>query len=103
MMLLFRTHDRAKGGDMPALDQTSHSISERRPGDGRRPEPAERPRRRRGGAPAPSPAAETFQALLDAELGAEHALLPPPIPARHVPRPRLLRRLQGADEASVVL
>ena len=88
---------------MPALDQTSHSISERRPGEGRRPEPSEHPRRRRAGATGPSAAAETFQALLDAELPAEHALLPPPLPARHVPRPRLLRRLQGAGEASVVL
>jgi LuxR family transcriptional regulator, maltose regulon positive regulatory protein len=88
---------------MPALDQTSHSIGERRPGAPRRPEPPESPQRRRAVRADPSAAAVTFHALLDAEPSTASALLAPPTPARHVPRPRLLRRLQGADEASVVL
>jgi LuxR family maltose regulon positive regulatory protein len=87
---------------MPALDQTSHSTGERRPA-GRRRDTAERPARRRAGQTDGS-AAATFQALLDAEpAAAGAALLPPPLPARHVRRPRLVRRLRGADEASVVL
>jgi LuxR family maltose regulon positive regulatory protein len=87
---------------MPTLDQTTHPIAERRPGSGQRADAPDRPRRRRSHA-EDSAAAATFQALLAEEPGPGSDLLPPPIPARHVPRPRLLRRLQSAGEASVIL
>ncbi len=86
---------------MPTLDQTNHTATERRPGAGPRADPPARPRRRRGH--ADSSAAAEFQALLAEEFAPGVDLLPPPLPARHVPRPRLLRRLQAAGEASVIL
>jgi LuxR family transcriptional regulator, maltose regulon positive regulatory protein len=87
---------------MPTLDQTDHTTAERRPGAGSRVDTHERPRRR-GARGAGSAAVATFQALLAEESPAGADLLAPPIPARHVARPRLLRRLQGAGEASVIL
>ena len=87
---------------MPTLDQKRHTTAERRPGEGSHADATDRPRRRRTH-PDASPAAEAFQALLAEESRPGEHLLPPPTPARHVPRPRLLRRLQGADEASVIL
>ncbi len=87
---------------MPTLDQTQHQTAEHRPRAGSRTESQERPRRRRGHADG-SAAVAAFRALLAEESGPGADLLPPPTPARHVPRPRLLRRLQGADEASVIL
>ncbi len=87
---------------MAALDQTSNTTAERRPGAGSRVDTHERSRRRRGRGEA-SAAASAFQALLAEESAAGADLLPPPTPARHIPRPRLLRRLQGTGEASVIL
>ncbi|HXB15976.1 MAG TPA: LuxR C-terminal-related transcriptional regulator [Solirubrobacteraceae bacterium] len=43
-----------------------------------------------------------FHALL-AEERSTGVLAPPPTPARHVPRPRLFRRLQRTEDASVIL
>ena len=88
---------------MPALDQTAHSIGERRPAAGRRTDASEHPRRRRPARPVESSPVETFHALLEGEQTVAESLLAPPLPARHVSRPRLLRRLQGAEEASVIL
>jgi LuxR family maltose regulon positive regulatory protein len=87
---------------MPTLDHTSHTTTERRPGAAPRTDTAERARRRRGRAEG-SAAATAFHALLAEESGPGADLLPPQTPARHVLRPRLLRRLEGAGEASVVL
>ncbi len=87
---------------MPTLDQTRHTTAERRPGAGSRAESTDRPARRRAHADA-SPAAEAFQALLAEESRPGEHLLAPPTPARHIARPRLLRRLRGAEEASVIL
>jgi LuxR family maltose regulon positive regulatory protein len=87
---------------MPTLDQANHQTAVRRPGAGSRTDSQERPRRRRGHAEG-SAAVAAFHALLAEESGPGADLLPPPTPARHVPRPRLLRRLQGAEEASVIL
>ena len=87
---------------MPTLDQANHQTAVRRPGAGSRTDSQERPRRRRGHADG-SAAVAAFHALLAEESGPGADLLPPPTPARHVPRPRLLRRLQGAEEASVIL
>jgi LuxR family maltose regulon positive regulatory protein len=39
----------------------------------------------------------------EAGLLAHPGLLPPPVPARHVPRPRLVRRLQESGEATTIL
>ena len=87
---------------MPTLDQSTHPAGERRPGAPRRTDFSERPPRRRPAHQDGSLAA-TFHALLAEDSDPGAGLLPPPTPARNVPRPRLLRRLQGAEEASAIL
>jgi LuxR family transcriptional regulator, maltose regulon positive regulatory protein len=83
---------------MPTLDQTSYSIPRR----GRRAHQDDASTPREGAEWGNGSTAAAFQALL-AEEQAIGVLAPPPTPARHVPRPRLLRRLQRTEDASVIL
>ena len=83
------------------LDQTSYSVPRRRRrADQEGQHAAEDARGEAAWSNGSSAAA--FQALL-AEESATGVLAPPPTPARHVSRPRLLRRLQRTEDASVIL
>ena len=87
---------------MSALDQSSHSTGRRRRGageDAARTGPARRGEQQWG----EEASAQAFQALLGRQPSGI-PLLPPPTPARHVPRPRLIRRLESSsDEASLLV
>src|SRR5262249_38927935 len=86
---------------MPTLDQTSSSTGKRRQGaeeDTARTRPARREEQQWGG----QASAQAFQALLGRQPSGI-PLLPPQTPSRHVPRPRLLRRLRNSDEASLLV
>ncbi len=87
---------------MSAVDQSSHSTGRRRRGageDAAHTGPARRGEQQWGD----QGSAQAFQALLGRQPSGI-PLLAPPTPARHVPRPRLIRRLKSSsDEASLLV
>ncbi|HEY7836565.1 MAG TPA: AAA family ATPase, partial [Solirubrobacteraceae bacterium] len=87
---------------MSAVDQSSHSTGRRRRGageDAAHTGPAHRSEQQWGD----QGSAQAFQALLGRQPSGI-PLLAPPTPARHVPRPRLIRRLKSSsDEASLLV
>src|SRR6478752_6592188 len=91
----------AQGVRMPTLDETGSKLGKGRRGAEADTAPARRARRdgQQWGGQA---SAQAFQALLGRQPSGI-PLLPPQTPARHVPRPRLLRRLRSSEDAPLLV